>query len=290
MTTSTRTGRSASGAKLPRLSRPVGDTDVSRGIEASGIRVVFGSLVALDEVDLVVPPGSIVGLVGPNGAGKTTLLAVLSGILRPQRGRVTFAGQEITGLSPQVRAAMGITRTFQQPALFAGMTVREHLLLAHRMRHAPRRIWGDFATFRALRSSTVDGAEAARVDGLLDRLGLANVAEQIVDRLPLGHARLVEVGRALASEPHTVLLDEPASGLDGTETAQLRSVLEGFSSEQGVAFLLIDHDVETVLGVSSAVTVLDFGRVLAHGRPQDVAADPIVREAYLGSVAFGGSA
>jgi branched-chain amino acid transport system ATP-binding protein len=263
-------------------------TDNSFGsLEARAIRVVFGGgLVALDDVEITIPSSTIVGLVGPNGAGKTTLLAVLSGLLRPQRGRVMLDGGDITQASPQRRARLGIARTFQQPALFAGMTVREHLLIADRMHHAPRRVWRDFVTFRALRRPPIDGSESARIDPLMDRLGLGEVADHVVDRLPLGHARLVEVGRALASRPRMVLLDEPASGLDASETAHFRNVLESFNADQGVAFLLVDHDVETVLGVSSTVCVLDFGRVLAFGRPSEVADDPAVREAYLGSAAM----
>jgi len=258
------------------------------GIEAVDVRVTFGNLIALDQVSIRVPPATIVGLVGPNGAGKTTLMGVLYGFLRPQRGRVRFDGRDITNTSPQHRSRMGIARTFQQPALFAGMTVREHLLLADRMHHRPRRIWGDFVTFRALRSMPYEDTERTRIDALLDELGLSDTADQVVDRLPLGHSRLVEVGRALAAQPHTVLLDEPASGLDAAETAHLRAVIERFCAERRVSFLLIDHDVETVLGVSSQVCVLDFGRVLAMGTPKEIAEDPVVRAAYLGSVELAG--
>jgi ABC-type branched-subunit amino acid transport system ATPase component len=275
-------------APSPSGSGAAGETSLRSGLEAAGVRVTFGSLVALDDVDICVPPATIVGLVGPNGAGKTTLMAVLYGFLRPGRGHVRLDARDITHVSPQHRARMGIARTFQQPALFAGMTVREHLLLADRVHRHRRRIWGDFFTFRALRSMPWDDEEGDRVEELLDDLGLLEAADQPVDRLPLGHSRLVEVGRALAAEPHTVLLDEPASGLDAAETAHLRSVLERFRAERGVAFLLIDHDVETVLGVSSHVCVLDFGRVLATGTPREVANDPIVREAYLGSATMGG--
>jgi branched-chain amino acid transport system ATP-binding protein len=257
-------------------------------MEAVGVRVTFGSLVALDDVDIRIPPATIVGLVGPNGAGKTTLMAVLYGFLRPQQGQVHLDGRDITHASPQRRARIGIARTFQQPALFAGMTVREHLLLADRVHRRRRRIWGDFVTFRALRSMPSDEGEDARISALLDGLGLGDASDQMVDRLPLGHSRLVEVGRALAAQPHTVLLDEPASGLDAAETAHLRAVLEGFCADRGVAFLLIDHDVETVLGVSSQVFVLDFGRVLATGTPSAIAEDPVVREAYLGSTMMDG--
>ena len=198
------------------LTDPGASTDTAGvgglSLAASDISVNFGGLKALSGVTIGVAPRSIVGLVGPNGAGKSTLLAVLSGLLRPDRGRVWLLGQDVTNASIRSRAARGLARTFQQPELFMGLTVREHLVLAHRARVAPRRLWRDMFDPRSLLPPSK--AEDERVDGLLELLRLTGVAKAPVAALPLGVIRLVEVGRALASDPHVLLLDEPLSGLD----------------------------------------------------------------------------
>jgi ABC-type branched-subunit amino acid transport system ATPase component len=168
-------------------------------LSARGITVRFGGLRALSDVDFDVAPGSIAGLVRPNGAGKTTMLAVLSGLLRPAGGRVRLRGEDVTDASPQARARRGLARTFQQPELFLGLTVREHLVLAHRVRFARKRLWRGMVDPRFLKLPSAD--ENERVDGLLELLNLTRVAKAPVAALPLGISRLVEVGRALASDP-----------------------------------------------------------------------------------------
>jgi branched-chain amino acid transport system ATP-binding protein len=249
-------------------------------LACSGVTVRFGGLVALDAVDLVVPAGEIVGLVGPNGAGKSTLFAVLSGLLRPARGEVVMAGENVTGARPQALAARGLARTFQHPELFPGLTVRDHLVLAHRVRHARRRIWSDLVAFGSLRRT--DEAERRSVDDLVQVLGLGPVAEHPAAGLPLGTARLVELGRALATSPTVLLLDEPSSGLTASETEQFEATLRQVATDNGVSILLVEHDVDLVMRLCSSVNVLDFGRLIAHGTPAEVRADPIVRAAYLG--------
>jgi branched-chain amino acid transport system ATP-binding protein len=258
---------------------PTVDT-AAPAIEARNVTVRFGGLVALNEVSLAVPPASIVGLVGPNGAGKTTLFGVFSGLLHPQGGEVYLAGRKITGAAPSKRARLGLARTFQQLELFMGLTVREHIVLGYRVRNQRNRLWTDLFTAGALHPSTDD--ERARVDRLVDLLGLRAVANTAASVLPLGTARRVEVARALATGPSIVLLDEPSSGLDGHETAQLAAALRTVVDEEKVSLLLVEHDVAMVLGLSSEVAVLDFGVRIAYGTPDEIRNDPAVRAAYLG--------
>jgi branched-chain amino acid transport system ATP-binding protein len=249
-------------------------------IEARNVTVRFGGLVALSDVSLEVPPGSIVGLVGPNGAGKTTLFGVLSGLLNPQGGDVFLGGRKVTGAAPSKRARLGLARTFQQLELFMGLTVREHIVLGYRVRKQRSRLWTDLFTAGALHPASAD--ESARVERLIDLLGLRNVADTSASVLPLGTARRVEVARALATGPSIVLLDEPSSGLDGHETAQLGAALRTVVDEEKVSMLLVEHDVAMVLGLSSQVAVLDFGVRIAYGTPDEIRNDPAVRAAYLG--------
>jgi len=252
-------------------------------LEARDVVVRFGGLAALDGVDLEVPPATAVGLVGPNGAGKSTLFGVCSGLIRPDRGSVRLAGTDLAGWTPQARARAGLARTYQQPQVFAGLTVAQHLALADRVRTARGRLWSDLWTGGGLRRE--DAAEAARVHALLDLLGIAGLAGELVDHLSLGTSRLVEVGRALAAGPSVVLLDEPLSGLVPLEAARLLDALGSVVQEKGVALLIVDHDFDMVARFCPRIHVLDFGRLIAAGSPQEVRQDRAVREAYLGSAA-----
>ena len=249
-------------------------------LSATGVTVRFGGLLALSDVSITVPPATVVGLVGPNGAGKSTLFSVLSGLRRPDAGSVAMNGRDVTNASPQERARRGLARTFQHPELFQGLTVREHLVLAHRIRHAPRRILTDLVTFGGFRPPPA--AENEAVDGLMEALQLGELAHRPAAGLPLGQARLVEIGRALARDPSVLLLDEASSGLDARETADLAAVLRSISEERGISLLVVEHDVDFVLGLSSRVVVLDFGTCIADGTPAEIRADPAVRAAYLG--------
>jgi len=253
-------------------------TETGAVLEARGVTVRFGGLIALSDVSLTVPPEAIVGMVGPNGAGKTTLFGVLSGILDPTAGSVSLHGRDVTRDSPQRRAQAGLARTFQRTELFADLTVREHLVLAYRARHDRPRLWADLVGRR-----TGDrAAEDTRVEELLAVLGLTPVADRPARALPLGTGRLVEVGRALATDPSVILLDEPSSGLDVHETEQLAATLRRARTEQDVALVLVEHDLDLVLGLSDVVYVLDFGIMIATGTPAEVRADPRVRAAYIG--------
>jgi branched-chain amino acid transport system ATP-binding protein len=250
------------------------------GLECSGVTVHYGGLVALQEVELAVPSATIVGLVGPNGAGKSTLFGVLSGLVRPTTGKVLLDGQDLTHARPQLRAERGLARTFQHPELFSGLTVREHLVLGYRIRHAKRRIWSDLFTMGSIRH--IDPNEKSKIDELVGLLGLRSMADRPALGLPLGVARLVELGRALATSPKVLLLDEPSSGLDSSETEQFESTLRRVSRERGVSVLLVEHDVELVMRLCTNIYVLDFGALVANGSPDEVRANPEVRAAYLG--------
>ncbi len=251
-------------------------------LAANEITVRFGGLTALAAVSLEVQPGQIAGLVGPNGAGKSTLLAVLSGLLRPNSGHVYLHGDDVTNASCRSRSRRGLARTFQQPELFMGLTVREHLMLAHRARVAPQRLWRDMLDPRSLLPPGRD--ESERVDELLELLRLTRVEKAPVAALPLGVSRLVEVGRALASEPNVLLLDEPLSGLDIKASENLLAVFRQIVDQPGhqVSLIMVEHDVAAVLSLSDIVFVLDFGERIAVGTPEEIRLDPAVRAAYLG--------
>ena len=255
-------------------------TDAAPVLSGEGISVRFGGLQALNDVSIEVPRQAIVGLIGPNGAGKSTLIGVLSGLITPSAGRVSLDGADVTSEPAQARARRGLARTFQQPELFAGLSIREHLMLAWRVRHERARMWQDLLLARAWRRPDRD--ENERVDQLLESLGLARLGRAPVAALPLGYSRLVEIGRALAASPKVVLLDEPLSGLDGQESEQVADTLYGLVGSEGVSFLLVDHDVDTVLERSARVTVLDFGETITVGTAAEVRSNELVRAAYLG--------
>jgi len=249
-------------------------------LAAEGITVRFGGVTALSDVSLGVRRGIITGLVGPNGAGKTTLFDVMSGLRRPEAGTVDLLGEDVTSASPQARATRGLARTFQQPEMFMSLTVREHLSLAYRVRYHRARLWQDMITGAAFRRQS--SAESDRTDAILELLGLTRLADQRVSALPLGSCRLVEVGRALACAPSVLMLDEPLSGLDSSETQRLAEALRLVVDAEDIALLLVEHDVDMVMSLSSHVFVLDFGVILAEGTPSEVRADEQVRAAYLG--------
>jgi ABC-type branched-subunit amino acid transport system ATPase component len=261
----------------------------SAALSARGVTVRFGGLTALSDVSIEVQPGKIAGLVGPNGAGKSTLLGVLSGLQRPNAGSVWLRGEDVTRASPRARASRGLARTFQQPELFQGLTVREHLVLAHRARVARHRLWRDMFDPRALLPPSKE--ETERVDGLLEMLRLTRVAKAPVAALPLGILRLVEAGRALAANPQVLLLDEPLSGLDIKASENLLWVFRQIvdQSDPPLSVIIVEHDVAAVLSLSDTVFVLDFGERIAAGSPDQIRNDPAVRAAYLGDSDQGAS-
>lgn len=240
---------------------------MTRGLEARDVTVRFGGHEALREVGLSAPAGAVTGLIGPNGAGKTTLFNVLCGLQRPVRGDVHLDGRDLTKLGPHQRARHGLARTFQRLETFTLLSVRENILAGAEF----RRRWAGS-----------EESPAVVADELVRRLELTDVADERVDRLPTGRARLVELARALAAAPTMLLLDEPSSGLDERETEALGEVLQEVAS-RGPGILLVEHDMALVMSVCADLTVLDFGAVIARGTPAQVRDDPLVQEAYLGS-------
>jgi branched-chain amino acid transport system ATP-binding protein len=237
-------------------------------LEVHGVNVRFGGHVAVRDVDLGCDAGEITGLIGPNGAGKTTTFNVITGLQETVSGRVLLDGTDITGLKAHARARLGIARTFQRLEVFGSLTARENILTAAEI----RRSWS--------RDRSVDPRKDT--EGILDRVGIRAVADERVDAMPTGLARLVELGRALATHPKVLLLDEPASGLDESESDTFADLLVELAGE-GMAILLVEHDVQLVMKVCTLIHVLDFGAILAVGTPSAIQQDAAVLDAYLGS-------
>jgi branched-chain amino acid transport system ATP-binding protein len=235
---------------------------VTAALAVREVSVSFGGRLALHDVDLAAEPGAITGLIGPNGAGKTTLFNVICGLQAPTSGEVEIAGRDVTRLAPFKRARQGLGRTFQRLELFGLLTVRENVRLAA----------------SAARRPDAEGV----TDELLTRLGLHDDADRRADRLPTGRARVVELARALATDPKVLLLDEPASGQDEQETAAFSGILRDVAGS-GVAVVLVEHDVQLVMDVCATIHVLDLGRMLASGSPAEIQRDPAVLAAYLGA-------
>jgi branched-chain amino acid transport system ATP-binding protein len=247
-------------------------------LEVVGLRRAFGGLTAVDDVSFVVEPHSIRAIIGPNGAGKTTLLDLITGFTRPDAGTVTLVGRDVTGVAPHRLPELGLMRTFQSARLVPRLTVRENVMLGG-YRFTRARMLSDGLLLRRARRE--NRALAARADELLGFLALERYADAPAGELPAGAQRLVEVARGLAGGPRLLLLDEPAAGLDDTETRELADVLRA-TRDAGIALLLIEHNIELVMSVSDRITVLDAGRVIAEGEPAAVRANPRVIEAYLG--------
>jgi branched-chain amino acid transport system ATP-binding protein len=250
-------------------------------LETRGVRKEFGGLVAVENVDFVVPRGSITSLIGPNGAGKTTLFNMLTGAYKPTAGEIVFDGQEIAGLPQHQITALGIGRTFQNIRLFGTMTSLENTLVGmHCRMHS--------GVFRSILRSPLQRREEAeareKARALLAYCGLPKRAEQDYARnLAYGDQRRLEVARALATEPKLLLLDEPTAGMNPQETLAFTEFVRKVRDERSLTVLLIEHDMKVVLGVSERVTVLDHGEKIAEGVPSEVTANERVREAYLGT-------
>ena len=245
-------------------------------LEATGISKRYGGIVALDDVSVQIETGEAVGLVGPNGAGKTTLFDCLNGVRHFDAGEIYFRSRRIDHLPVFERARLGIGRTFQRLELFAGMSAREHLMVAERVHRADGRLWKDMIGRGKAR------APVARVEELLVELGLDAVADDPIESLSQGHGRLVELGRALVQEPQLLLLDEPSSGLDTREALSFSEVLVEVRARRRTAMVLVEHDLDFVRRVVERTYVLDFGRMIASGGVDEVMAEPVVRRAYLG--------
>lgn len=249
-------------------------------LEASGLTMRFGGLTANDDVSLTLTPpgGQIVSVIGPNGAGKSTLFKMLSGFLKPTGGRIRLHGQDITGLPPHRIARLGLVRTFQETTTFPDLTALEHVSLAHQLHRAATDLEGILGTPRARGDEIRLGDSALEI---LELMELADSAKVAARHLPQGLLRLLGIAMGLAARPQVLLLDEPYAGLNPEETNRAMAITRKIAAT-GLSILLVEHDMKAVMAISDHIHVLNFGKKIAEGTPQEIRHNPQVIEAYLG--------
>jgi branched-chain amino acid transport system ATP-binding protein len=251
-------------------------------LSISNLSLRFGGVAALTAVGFDLAPGHILGLIGPNGAGKTSLINVISGSYRADEGSIRLGGEEILALPPHRRAALGLSRTFQNLALFAGMSVYDNVMVGRHL-HIREGIVASLLPLPGYAVSRDERSSADLVDHLLGRLGLAHVRDAEVGSLSYGYQKRVELARALASEPRLLLLDEPFAGMTPSESRELAQVILELWQERQLTILMIEHNMGLIMDVADRVVVLDFGRVVAMGEPHEIKSNPDVIRAYLGN-------
>ncbi|HZX93291.1 MAG TPA: ABC transporter ATP-binding protein [Myxococcales bacterium] len=251
-------------------------------LDISGLSLRFGGVNALQDVSFAVDEGALNAIIGPNGAGKTSLLNCISGVYHPQQGRIVFAGQDVTRMGPATRTRLGIARTFQNIALFRGMTVLDNLLIGRHVHQKTGTLAGGLYYGRGRREEI---RERERVEEIIDFLEIQPWRKQVVHTLAYGLQKRVELGRALALQPRLLLLDEPMAGMNAEEKEDMARYILDINEDRGTTVLMIEHDMGVVMDLSHRVVVLNFGQKIAEGPPEEVQGNAQVQAAYLGGQA-----
>jgi branched-chain amino acid transport system ATP-binding protein len=248
-------------------------------LEATGIMLSFRGVSALSDVSFAVEPQTIHAIVGPNGAGKTSLLNCISGVYRPQRGKIRFEGRDLSGVAPSARTGLGIARTFQNIALFRGMTVLDNLLIGRHVHQHTGVLAGALYLGPGQREEI---AHRKLIEDVIDFLEIQHIRKKVVGTLAYGLQKRVELARALALEPRLLLLDEPMAGMNAEEKEDMARFILEIHEERGTAIVMIEHDMGVVMELSSRITVLNFGEKIAEGTPDEIRSNREVQDAYLG--------